>query len=178
MLLSDLGEFYFPIKREQLLEPANDSRFCLNQDLVADEETEAILSGRLEDLESYLKSDVTSLYNEDTFTHVYRLMSSFSKCSEKLRYKMLDIFTKYFTKFTLNFEKFFENGIDFQQNNSKKWRNNFKMYLFSIDWLTENILAVYKNRDKKKKKGRRRQKGGQAQAKKPKEKGGKQKKNF
>jgi len=176
--LSDLGEFYFPIKREQLLEPANDSRFCLNQDLVADEETEATLCGRLDDLESYLRNDVTSLYNEDTFSHVYRLMSSFSKCSQKLRTKILDILSKYFTKFTVNLEKFFDNGIDFQQNNSKKWRNNFKMYLFSIDWLTENILAIYKNRAKEIKKGRRRQKGGAPQAKKPKEKGGKQKKKL
>ena len=34
--MSNLGEFYFPIKREQLLEISTDNRFVLNEDLVAD----------------------------------------------------------------------------------------------------------------------------------------------
>ena len=157
--MSDLGEFYFPIKREQLLEISTDNRFVLNEELVADEETEATLSGRLDELEMSLENDVNSLYDQDTFAHLYRLMTSFSKCSQKLKIKILDILSKYFSKFTTNFEKFFENGIDYQQNNSKKWRNVYKIYLFSVDWLTENILHYYKNRAKEIKRGRRRQKG-------------------
>ena len=174
--MSDLGEFYFPIKREQLLEISTDNRFVLNEDLVADEETEATLQGRLDDLEMSFQSDVNSIYSQDTFSHVYRLMTSFPKCSQKLKIKIVDIFSKYFTKFTTNFEKFFDNGIDFQQNNSKKWRNIFKIFLFSIEWLTENILLFYKNRAKEIKKGRRRQKGLAPGAKKPKEKATKKKK--
>ena len=131
--MSDLGEFYFPIKREQLLEISTDNRFVLNEELVADEETEATLSGRLDELEISLENDVNSLYDQDTFAHLYRLMTSFSKCSQKLKIKILDILSKYFSKFTTNFEKFFENGIDYQQNNSKKWRNVYKIYLFSVD---------------------------------------------
>ena len=130
--MSDLGEFYFPIKREQLLEISSDNRFVLNEDLVADEETEATLTGRLDDLDMSFQSDVNSIYSQDTFSHVYRLMSSFPKCSQKLKIKILDLFSKYFTKFTSNFEKFFDNGLDFQQNNSKKWRNIFKIFLFSL----------------------------------------------
>ena len=175
--MSDLGEFYFPIKREQLLEISTDNRFVLNEELVADEETEATLSGRLDELEIALENDINSLYSQDTFSHLYRLMTSFSKCSQKLKIKILDILSKYFNKFTTNFEKFFENGIDYQQNNSKKWRNIYKIYLFSVDWLTENILNFYKNRAKEIKKGRRRQKG-LAPAKKQKEKNTKQKKKL
>ena len=173
--MSNLGEFYFPIKREQLLEISTDNRFVLNEDLVADEETEATLTGRLDDLEMSLQSDVNSIYSQDTFSHVYRLMISFSKCSQKLKLKILEIFSKFFVKFTSNFEKFFENGIDYQQNNSKEWRNIFKMYIFSIEWLTENILQFFKNKAKEIKKGRRRQKG-LAPAKKQKEKQTKKKK--
>ena len=175
--MSDLGEFYFPIKREQLLEISTDNRFVLNEELVADEETEATLSGRLDELEISLENDVNSLYDQDTFAHLYRLMTSFSKCSQKLKIKILDILSKYFSKFTTNFEKFFENGIDYQQNNSKKWRNVYKIYLFSVDWLTENILHYYKNRAKEIKRGRRRQKG-LAPGKKQKEKNTKQKKKL
>ena len=174
--MSDLGEFYFPIKREQLLEISSDNRFVLNEDLVADEETEATLTGRLDDLEMSFQSDVNSIYGQDTFSHVYRLMSSFPKCSQKLKIKILDLFSKYFTKFTSNFEKFFDNGLDFQQNNSKKWRNIFKIFLFSIEWLTENIVLFYKNKAKEIKKGRRRQKGLAPGAKKQKEKATKKKK--
>ena len=175
--MSDLGEFYFPIKREQLLEISTDNRFVLNEELVTDEETEATLSGRLDELEISLENDVNSLYDQDAFAHLYRLMTSFPKCSQKLKIKILDILSKYFSKFTTNFEKFFENGIDYQQNNSKKWRNAFKIYLFSVDWLTENILHYYKNRAKEIKKGRRRQKG-LAPIKKQKEKNTKQKKKL
>ena len=175
--MSDLGEFYFPIKREQLLEISTDNRFVLSEDLVADEETEATLAGRFDELEMSLQNDVTSIYGQDTFSHIYRLMTSFIKCSQKLKIKFLDLLSKYFTKFTSHFEKFFENGIDFQQNNSKKWRNVFKLYLFTIDWLTENILLFYKNRSKEIKKGRRRQKG-LAQDKKKKDKNTKQKKKL
>ena len=175
--MSDLGEFYFPIKREQLLEISTDNRFVLNEELVADEETEATLSGRLDELEISLENDLNSLYEQDTFAHLYRLMTSFSKCSQKLKIKVLDILSKYFSKFTTNFEKFFENGIDYQQNNSKKWRNVYKIYLFSVDWCTENILHYYKNRAKEIKKGRRRQKG-LAPVKKQKEKNTKQKKKL
>ena len=77
--MSDLGEFYFPIKREQLLEISTDNRFVLNEELVADEETEATLAGRLDDLEMALQNDINSIYSQDTFSHVYRLMISFSK---------------------------------------------------------------------------------------------------
>ena len=52
--------------------------------------------------------------------------------------RILEILSKYFSKFTKEFEKFFDNGLDFQQNNSKKWRNVFKIFVFSIEWLTEN----------------------------------------
>ena len=157
--MSDLGEFYFPIKREQLLEISTDNRFVLNEELVADEETEATLSGRLDDLEMSFQNDINSIYSQDTFSHVYRLMISFSKCSQKLKLKILDIFSKYFSKFTSSFEKFFDNGIEYQQNNSKQWRNTYKIYIFSMDWLTENVLVFYKNKAKEIKKGRRRQKG-------------------
>ena len=174
--MSDLGEFYFPIKREQLLEVSSDNRFVLNEDLVADEETEATLGTRFDDLEMNFQSDVNSIYSQDTFAHVYRLMISFSKCSTKLKLKILDLFTKYFTKFTANFEKFFENGLDFQQNNSRKWRNIFKMYIFSIEWLTENLVMFFKNRTKEIKKVRRRQKGMAPNDKKKKEKATKKKK--
>jgi len=175
--MSDLGEFYFPIKREQLLEISTDNRFVLNEELVTDEETESTLSGRLDELEISLENDVNSLYDQDAFAHLYRLMTSFPKCSQKLKIKILDTLSKYFSKFTTNFEKFFENGIDYQQNNSKKWRNAYKIYLFSVDWLTENILHYYKKREKKIKKGRRRQKG-LAPVKKQKEKNTKQKKKL
>jgi len=175
--MSDLGEFYFPIKREQLLEISTDNRFVLNEELVTDEETESTLSGRLDELEISLENDVNSLYDQDAFAHLYRLMTSFPKCSQKLKIKILDTLSKYFSKFTTNFEKFFENGIDYQQNNSKKWRNAYKIYLFSVDWLTENILHYYKNRAKEIKKGRRRQKG-LAPVKKQKEKNTKQKKKL
>ena len=168
--MSDLGEFYFPIKREQLLEISTDNRFVLNEDLVADEETEMSLGGRLDELEMAFSSEVTSIYSQDTFSHVFRLMASFSKCSPKLKMKILEILSKYFSKFTKEFEKFFDNGLDFQQNNSKKWRNVFKIFVFSIEWLTENILAFYKNKAKEIKKGRRRQKGQAPQPKKGKDK--------
>ena len=174
--MSDLGEFYFPIKREQLLEISTDNRFVLNEELVADEETEATLTGRFDDLEMNFQSDVNCIYSQDTFAHVYRLMISFQKCSQKLKLKIIDLFSKYFTKFTANFEKFFDNGLDFQQNNSRKWRNIFKMYIFSIEWLTENIVVFFKNRTKEIKKGRRRQKGMAANDKKKKDKTTKKKK--
>jgi len=83
--MSDLGEFYFPIKREQLLEQSTDNRFVLNEDLVSDEETEMSLTGRLEELEMAFQSEVTSIYSQDTFSHVFRLMISFAKCSPKLK---------------------------------------------------------------------------------------------
>ena len=105
------------------------------------------------------QNDINSIYSQDTFSHVYRLMISFSKCSQKLKLKILDIFSKYFSKFTSSFEKFFDNGIEYQQNNSKQWRNTYKIYIFSMDWLTENVLVFYKNKAKEIKKGRRRQKG-------------------
>ncbi len=173
--MSDLGEFYFPIKREQLLEISTDNRFILSEDLVADEETEMSLTGRLDELEMAFQSEVTSIYSQDTFSHVFRLMSSFAKCSSKLKMKILEILSKYFSKFASHFEKFFDNGLDFQQNNSKKWRNVFKIFVFSIEWLTENILSFYKNRAKEIKKGRRRQKGAVQPTKKAKEKNTKQK---
>ena len=173
--MSDLGEFYFPIKREQLLEISTDNRFVLNEELVADEETEATLSGRLDDLEMSFQNDINSIYSQDTFSHVYRLMISFSKCSQKLKLKILDIFSKYFSKFTSSFEKFFDNGIEYQQNNSKQWRNTYKIYIFSMDWLTENVLVFYKNKAKEIKKGRRRQKGVGA---KKRDKTTKEKKNY
>ena len=173
--MSDLGEFYFPIKREQLLEISTDNRFILSEDLVADEETEMSLTGRLDELEMAFQSEVTSIYSQDTFSHVFRLMSSFAKCSSKLKMKILEILSKYFSKFASHFEKFFDNGLDFQQNNSKKWRNVFKIFVFSIEWLTENILIFYKNRAKEIKKGRRRQKGAVQPTKKAKEKSTKQK---
>ena len=173
--MSDLGEFYFPIKREQLLEISTDNRFILSEDLVADEETEMSLTGRLDELEMAFQSEVTSIYSQDTFSHVFRLMSSFAKCSSKLKMKILEILSKYFSKFASHFEKFFDNGLDFQQNNSKKWRNVFKIFVFSIEWLTENILIYYKNRAKEIKKGRRRQKGAVQPTKKAKEKNTKQK---
>ena len=173
--MSDLGEFYFPIKREQLLEISTDNRFILSEDLVADEETEMSLTGRLDELEMAFQSEVTSIYSQDTFSHVFRLMSSFAKCSSKLKMKILEILSKYFSKFASHFEKFFDNGLDFQQNNSKKWRNVFKIFVFSIEWLTENILIFYKNRAKEIKKGRRRQKGAVQPTKKAKEKNTKQK---
>ena len=173
--MSDLGEFYFPIKREQLLEISTDNRFVLSEDLVADEETEMSLGGRLDELEMAFSSEVTSIYSQDTFSHVYRLMISFSKCSPKLKMKILEILSKYFSKFTKEFEKFFDNGLDFQQNNSKKWRNVFKIFIFSIEWLTENILLFFKNKAKDIKKGRRRQKGAAQPTKKAKEKNTKQK---
>ena len=176
--MSDLGEFYFPIKREQLLELSSDNRFVLNEELVTDEETEATLSGRFDELEMSFQNDVNSIYGQETFSHVYRLMTSFAKCSQKLKIKILELFSKYFIKFTSNFEKFFDNGIDFQQNNSKKWRNIFKIFIFSIEWLTENIVLYYKNMAKEIKKGRRRQKGLAPNAKKPKEKSTKQKKKL
>ena len=157
--MSELGEFYFPIKREQLLEISTDNRFVLNEELVADEETEATLQGRLDDLDMSFQNDVNSIYSQETFSHVYRLMISFGKCSQKLRLKILDLFAKYFGKFTSHFERFFENGIEFIQNNSKKWRNIFKLFIFTMEWLTENILLSYKNRAKEIKKGRRRPKG-------------------
>ena len=173
--MSDLGEFYFPIKREQLLEISTDNRFVLNEDLVSDEETEMSLGGRLEELEMALTSEVTSIYSQDTFSHVFRLMASFAKCSAKLKMKILDYLSKYFSKFTKEFEKFFDNGLDFQQNNSKKWRNVFKIYIFSIEWLTENILLFFKNKAKDIKKGRRRQKGQAPAQKKAKDKNTKNK---
>ena len=173
--MSDLGEFYFPIKREQLLEQSTDNRFVLNEDLVSDEETEMSLTGRLEELEMAFQSEVTSIYSQDTFSHVFRLMISFAKCSPKLKMKILEILSKYFSKFTKEFEKFFDNGLDFQQNNSKKWRNVFKIFIFSIEWLTENILLFFKNKAKEIKKGRRRQKGQAPQPKKAKDKNTKQK---
>ena len=173
--MSDLGEFYFPIKREQLLEISTDNRFVLNEDLVSDEETEMSLTGRLEELEMAFQSEVASIYSQDAFSHVYRLMISFSKCSPKLKMKILEILSKYFSKFTKEFEKFFDNGLDFQQNNSKKWRNVFKIFIFSVEWLTENILLFFKNKAKDIKKGRRRQKGQAPPAKKAKDKNTKQK---
>ena len=75
-------------------------------------------------------------------------------------------------------EKFFDNGIDYLINNSKNWRNTYKIYIFSIDWLIENILTFYKNKAKEIKKGRRRQKGLPAGAKKQKEKTTKQRKKL
>ena len=173
--MSDLGEFYFPIKREQLLEQSTDNRFVLNEDLVSDEETEMSLTGRLEELEMAFQSEVASIYSQDTFSHIFRLMISFAKCSPKLKMKILEILSKYFSKFTKEFEKFFDNGLDFQQNNSKKWRNVFKIFIFSIEWLTENILLFFKNKAKEIKKGRRRQKGQAPQPKKAKDKNTKQK---
>ena len=68
--MSDLGEFYFPIKREQLLEISTDNRFVLSEDLVADEETEMSLGGRLDELEMAFSNEVTSIYSQDTFSHV------------------------------------------------------------------------------------------------------------
>ena len=176
--MSDLGEFYFPIKREQLLEISTDNRFVLNEELVADEETEATLAGRLDDLEMSFQNDVNSIYSQETFSHVYRLMTSFTKCSQKLKLKILDLFSKYFNTFTSNFEKFFDNGIEYLQNNSKKWRNTYKIYIFSMDWLTENILGFYKNKAKEIKKGRRRQKRLAPGAKKQKDKTTKQRKKL
>ena len=105
-------------------------------------------------------------------------MISFSKCSQKLQLKIVDLFSKYFSKFTKNFEKFFDSGIDFQQNNAKKWRNLFKIYIFSMEWLTENVINFYKNKTKEIKKGRRRQKGVAPPQKKQKEKQTKKKKLF
>ena len=174
--MSELGEFYFPIKREQLLEISTDNRFVLNQDLVSDEETEATLEGRLDDLEVALQNDINSIYGQEAFSHAFRLMTSFTKCSQKLKLKILDIFSKYFRKFVIEFEKFFENGIDFVQNHSSNWRNTFKIYIFSIDWLSENVLLFYKNREKEIKKGRRRQKGLAPGAKKQKDKATKKRK--
>ena len=129
--MSDLGEFYFPIKREQLLEISTDNRFVLSEDLVADEETEMSLGGRLDELEMAFSSEVTSIYSQDTFSHVYRLMISFSKCSPKLKMKILEILSKYFSKFTKEFEKFFDNGLDFQQNNSKNGEM-FSRFLYLV----------------------------------------------
>jgi len=79
-------------------------------------------------------------------------MMSYNRCPQKIKLKILDLFTKYFIRFSGNFEKFFEKCIDFMQNNSKKWRNSFKMYIFSIEWLIENILLLIKNRTKEIKK--------------------------
>ena len=173
--MSELGEFYFPIKREQLLESSTDNRFVLTENLVADEETDATLTGRLDDLESSLETDTNLIYNPENFAHVYRLMNSFSKCNKKLKLKILDVFVKYFKKFEAGFENYFEQNLDYQQNYAKDWRNVFKLYIFSIDWLTENILTYHKTKAKEIKKGRRRKKG---EAKKHKDKLSKQQKNM
>jgi hypothetical protein len=58
----------------------------LNEELVEDEETDITLRGRLDELEISLENDINSLYDQNTFTHLHRSMTSFSKCSQKLNY--------------------------------------------------------------------------------------------
>ena len=62
----------------------------INEELVAYEQTEATLAGRYDELELSLKNDVNAIYNEETFSHIYRLMMSYNKCSQKIKLKILD----------------------------------------------------------------------------------------
>ena len=52
-------------------------------------------------------------------------------------------------------EEYFEKPSDEQQLYQNTWRNAFKIYIYTIDWVVENILNSLKGQAKEIKKGRR-----------------------
>ena len=153
------GEFYFPLKREQLLDESTDDRFVLDNDIIIDEETDDTLKNYLEDLSSQLEKNINELYDPKIYSLAYRLLSCYNKSSQNLKKKIMDFFTKYFKKFSKEFEEYFERPSDEQQLYQNTWRNAFKIYIYTIDWVVENILNSLKGQAKEIKKGRRKIKG-------------------
>ena len=153
------GEFYFPLKREQLLDESTDDRFVLDNDIIIDEETDDSIQNYLEDLSTQLERNINELYEPKNYSYVYRILSCYNKSSQNLKKKIMDFFTKYFKKFSKEFEEYFERPSDEQQLYQNTWRNTFKIYIYTIDWVVENILNSLKGQVKEIKKGRRKIKG-------------------
>ena len=81
------GEFYFPLKREQLLDESTDDRFVLDNDIIIDEETDDTLKNYLEDLSSQLEKNINELYDPKIYSFAYRLLSCYNKSSQNLKKK-------------------------------------------------------------------------------------------
>ena len=153
------GEFYFPLKREQLLDESTDDRFVLDNDIIIDEETDYSLKNYLEDLSSELERNIDSLYNTKVYSIAYRILYNYNKSSQNIQKKIIENFAKCFKKFSKDFEEYFEKTTEQQQLYQNNWRNSFKIYIFTMDWVVENIINSLKGQVKEIKKGRRKPKG-------------------
>ena len=89
-------EFYFPLKREQLLEKPSDDRFYLEDRLFLEEDGSAddTIHSLLSDISSELNKNVLSLYESKIFSSYFTLLSSYSKLDASLRAKISENFTK------------------------------------------------------------------------------------
>ena len=153
------GEFYFPLKREQLLDESTDDRFVLDNTIIIDEETDDSLKNYLDDLSSELDRNIDSLYNSKVYLNVYRILYNYNRSSQNLKKKIIESFSRFFKKFSKEFEEFFEKSTEQQQLYQNTWRNSFKVYIFTMDWVVENIINSLKGQVKEIKKGRRKVKG-------------------
>ena len=82
------GEFYFPLKREQLLDESTDDRFVLDNTIIIDEETDDSLKNYLDDLSSELDRNIDSLYNSKVYLNVYRILYNYNRSSPNLKKKI------------------------------------------------------------------------------------------
>ena len=100
------GEFYFPLKREQLLDESTDDRFVLDNDIIIDEETDDSIQNYLEDLSTQLERNINELYEPKNYSYVYRILSCYNKSSQNLKKKIMDFFSKYSSNSFENFLKY------------------------------------------------------------------------
>ncbi len=155
-------EFYFPLKREQLLEKPSDDRFYLEDRLFLEEDGSAddTIHSLLSDISSELNKNVLSLYESKIFSSYFTLLSSYSKLDASLRAKISENFTKNLKHFAKKLEEHSDDSAINQSGNVNIWRNNLKMYIFFTEWLCEEILNGLKFQQKEIKKGRRKIKQG------------------
>ena len=150
-------EFYFPLKREQLLEKPSDDRFFIEDRLFLEEgdEAEDSVESLLSDLSEELNHDILSINNQKIFSSIYTLFSSFSAIPQGLQSKITDAFVKHLRAFAKKLDEHYEESNNQQQGNTAIWRNCLKMYIFCTEWLVELILFGLKSQQKEIKKGRR-----------------------
>lgn len=142
------GEFYFPLKREQLLEVSTDSRFVLNNEMILDDVSEESLLNDLKFVIDDIKNDFTLIYNKENFGTIYKILNLYLKNSRNYKINVLTNLSKIFDNFSRNFENFFDKKIEYISSHSDRYRNVLKLYIFMIDWLVENILNDFKNQTK------------------------------
>ena len=142
------GEFYFPLKREQLLEVSTDSRFVLNNEMILDDVSEESLLNDLKYVIDEIKNDFTLIYNKENFGTIYKILNLYLKNSRNYKINVITNLSKIFDNFSRNFENFFDKKIEYISSHSDRYRNVFKLYIFMIDWLVENILNDFKNQTK------------------------------